>query len=184
LETEKCIDIKKLAQTFLAADGQIDKMQQLRLVFEDDAIYARTFCSGRLDAAPEDIVVCYKIERRIGKMLKILGGTEKYAFAKGARSLIWALLCQAYLNDTRRERLASEHGAHLVATEEFTAVIERLALTRVKPLLMWIANESEYVLDVKAEKYGFLATRKLFDRTMDVGRDRWNWRHYRLGSCG
>jgi hypothetical protein len=183
LEVDKCIGIKKLAQTYLAADGQVDKMQQLKTVFEDDAIYARTFCVGRMKAAPEDVVLCYKIERRIGKMLRMLGGSDKYAFVKGARSLIWALLCQAYLNDARRERLAREHGAHLVATEEFTEVIERLASTRVKPLLMWIANESQYQEDVKAERYGFLGTRKLFERAMEVGRERWEWTHRRLGNC-
>jgi hypothetical protein len=112
LEVEKCMAIKKLAQTFLASEGWVDKMQQLKTVFEDDAIYSRTICDGRMKAMPEDVVFCYKIERRIGKMLRMLGGTDNYAFVKGARSLIWALLCQSYLNDSRHSRLANEHGRH------------------------------------------------------------------------
>jgi hypothetical protein len=183
LENEKCMDIKKLAQTFLATEGLIDKMQQLKVVFEDDAVYTRVFCNGRMNASPEDVVFCYKIERRIGKMLRMLGGTDKYAFVKGARSLIWALLCQAYLNDGRHDQLAAAHTGDLVASQEFTDAIERIASSRVKPLLMWIANESEYVDDVKAERYGFLGTRKVFERTLEVGRERWEWRHRRLGSC-
>jgi hypothetical protein len=135
-----------------------------------------------MKAMPEDVVFCYKIERRIGKMLRMLGGTDKYAFVKGARSLIWALLCQSYLNDSRHSRLADEHGRHLIVTTEFSNTLERYASSRVKPLLMWIANESEYVEDVKAEKYGFLGTRKVFERTMEIGRERWQWQHKRLGT--
>jgi hypothetical protein len=183
VETDKCIDMRKLAQTFLAVDGQLDKMQQLKTVFEDDTIYGRTFCGGRMKANPEDVVICYKIDRRIGKLLKMLGGSDKYAFVKGARSLIWALLCQAHMNDPKRERFASEHGSHLIATDDFTAALERFASSRVKPLLMWIANESEYREDVRSERYGFMTSRKLFDRSMEVARERWGWSHRRLGSC-
>lgn len=183
LESEKCLEIRKLAQTFMATEGMVDKMQQLKTVFEDDAIYARVFCTGRMNAVPEDVVFCFKIERRIGKMLNMLGGTDKYAFVKGARSLIWALLCQSYLNDSRRETLAEAHGRHLVATQDFTDAVERFASTRVKPLLMWIANESDYVEDVKAEKYGFLSSRRIFDLTVHIGRQKWGWLHRRLGNC-
>jgi len=183
LESDKCLEIRKLAQTFLAAEGYVDKMQQLKIVFEDDVLYARTFCPGRMKASPQDVVFCYKIERRIKKILRLLGGSEKYAFVKGARSLIWALLCQAYLNDRKRDGLADKHGRNLVATEDFTGAIERLAESRVKPLLMWVVNESDYAEDVRAERYGFLGTRKVFERTMEVARSNWDWQHRRLGAC-
>ena len=182
LDTDKCLDIKKMAQTFLAGDGAIDKMQQLKTVFEDDALYGKTFGLGRMNATPEDVVFCYKIDRRIAKMLRVLGGTDKYAFVKGARSLIWALLCQAYLNDAKKDSYARLHGRDLIASQDFSDLVERYATTRVRPLLMWIANESPHVEDVKAEKYGFLGSRKVFEGAMDIGRERWGWQHRRLGS--
>ena len=182
LDSDKCLDIKKLAQTFLAGDGAIDKMQQLKTVFEDDALYGKTFGIGRMNATPEDVVFCYKIDRRIAKMLRVLGGTDKYAFVKGARSLIWALLCQAYLNDAKKDSYARLHGRDLIASQDFSDLVERYATTRVRPLLMWIANESPHVEDVKAERYGFLGSRKVFEGAMDIGRERWGWQHRRLGS--
>ena len=182
LEGDKCIDIRKLAQTFLAADGLIDKMQQMKAVFEDDDFYAKTFHQVRTQCAPEDVVFCYKIERRIRKMLTLLGGSDKYSFVKSARSLIWSLLSQAYLNSNGREKLGATHGRSLVATGGFTEVVEGLASTRVKPLLVWIANHSEYVDQVKAERYGFLGTRKVFDQSMGIARDKWGWQHKHLGS--
>ena len=183
LDSDKCLGIKKLAQTFLAGDGAIDKMQQLKTVFEDDALYSKTFCVGRMNATPEEVVLCYKIDRRIAKMLRVLGGSDKYAFVKGGRSLIWALLCQAYLNDAKKATYGRLYGRDLIATQDFSDLLERYATSRVKPLLMWIANDSPYVDDVKAEKYGFLGSRKVFESVMDVARDRWGWQHRRLGSC-
>jgi hypothetical protein len=183
LDSDKCLGIKKLAQTFLAGDGAIDKMQQLKAVFEDDALYNKTFSIGRLNATPEDVVICFKIDRRIAKMLRLLGGSDKYAFVKGARSLIWALLCQAYLNDARKETYGRLHGRDLFASQEFSELLERYATLRVKPLLVWIANDSPYVDDVKAEMYGFLGSRRVFESVMDVARERWGWQHRRLGSC-
>jgi len=183
LDTEKYMEIRRLAQTFLAVDGQIDRMQQLKIVFEDDGIYSRVFCAGRMSAKPEEIVVCYKIERRIGKMLRLLGGDEKYSFVKGGRSLIWALLCQAFLNDGRRTQLAGSLGRELAVTSEFTSEMERLAKTRVKPLLSWIVNESEHKDQVRSENYGFLSTRKIFEQTLEVARQRWAWRHHHSGGC-
>lgn len=180
---DKCLGIKKLAQTFLAADGAIDKMQQLKTVFEDDAVYGKTFFSGRMNASPEDVVFCYKIERRIAKMLRLLGGTDKYAFVKSSRSLIWALLCQCYLNDPKKDAYGRQHGRDLIATQDFSDLLDRYSSSRVKPLLMWIANESPYADDVKAEKYGFLNARRVFEGTLEVARDRWNWQHRRLGSA-
>lgn len=183
LDSDKCLEIRKLAQTFLAGDGAIDKMQKLKAVFEDDGIYGKTFCIGRMNTTPEDVVFCYKIDRRIGKMLTLLGGTDKYAFVKSARSLIWALLCQAYLNDAKKDAYGRLYGRDLVASQDFSTVVERYATSRVKPLLVWLANDSPYVDDVKAEKYGFLGSRKIFENVMDVARDRWGWQHRRLGSC-
>lgn len=182
LESTKCLGIKKLAQTFLACDGAIDKMQQLKAVFEEDALYNKAFGFGRMNASPEDVVVCYKIERRISKMLRLLGGSEKYSFVKGGRSLIWALLCQAYLNDPKKEAYARRYGRDLIASQDFSDLMERYATSRVKPLLMWIANDSPHAEDVKAEKYGFLNSRKAFEGAMEIGRDRWGWQHRRLGS--
>lgn len=181
--SDRCLGIKKLAQTFMAAEGMIDKMQQLKTAFEDDSVYQRVFCRGRMNAVPEDVVYCHKIDRRIGKMLRLLGGTDKYAFAKGARSLIWALLCQAFMNDRRHDQIASRHGRDLKATDDFTRQLERLAENHVRPLLVWIANHSTYADDVKNQKYSFLTTRRVFEACMEEARERWNWQHRRLGSC-
>ncbi len=65
----KSIQLYKLAQTFLVSDGGIDKLSQMHRVFEDDRIYERVFSRARLKAGSRQIVLCYKIQFRLPRLI-------------------------------------------------------------------------------------------------------------------
>ena len=101
----KAILLKLLAQTFLTSDGEIDKLSHIREVFEDDRIYNQVFNRNRLKADSRKIVLCYKIQFRLRRLASdiVEKGSNKYAYVQKARNLLWALLCQAVLNDPEIE---------------------------------------------------------------------------------
>src|SRR5262249_24557048 len=63
----KAIELTKLARTFLLSDGEIDKLSRFREVFEDDKVYDTVFNPGRLRADSRKIVLCYKVQFRLGR---------------------------------------------------------------------------------------------------------------------
>jgi hypothetical protein len=55
-ETSKAIDIRRLAQTFLAIQGEVDRMSRLTDVFEHEKTYADTFRDSYLRSPPVPIM--------------------------------------------------------------------------------------------------------------------------------
>lgn len=179
----KAIKLLLLASTYLAADGRIDKMSHLREVFESDRIYDEVFNDSRLRANPRYVLLCYKTHRVIAKLLEQFGEKTdtRYAFLYRARNLIWALLCQSFLNDKRqRDRAADEFGWDLVVGREFRELMERYARAKVRPILNALVSEEPYASYRAAEKYGFLSTRAIFDRAMEMAKEKYGWRHRSL----
>src|SRR5690606_27801838 len=60
----KALQIKKLAQTFLAVQGEIDKMSRLRQIFENETVYKNTFRHSYLKADAQKIILAYKAQLR------------------------------------------------------------------------------------------------------------------------
>jgi hypothetical protein len=97
----KAVQMLKLAQTFIVTDGNINRISEMRRVFEDDKTYNSVFCDERLQADARQILLCYKVERKLRKLAEDIRqkGVNKYYFVQRARYLVWALCCQAVLND-------------------------------------------------------------------------------------
>jgi hypothetical protein len=70
IEQQKAIELRRLAVTFLISDGQIDRAARLPEVFEDDKSYAQVFGPLRLNAHSGDILLCYKIQFRIRRLVQ------------------------------------------------------------------------------------------------------------------
>ena len=111
----KAVELRRLAQTFLVSDGDIDKLHRLRDVFEDDKLYAQVFNQSRLKADSRKILLCYKVQFRLRRLLNdiVERGANKYAYIHRGRNLLWALLCQGILNDPRLESNAESFGKSL-----------------------------------------------------------------------
>jgi hypothetical protein len=73
------------------SDGDIDKLTRFREVFEDDRIYGQVFSENRLKAHLRKIVLCYKVQFRLGRLSYDIvdKGANKYAYVLRSRNLLW-----------------------------------------------------------------------------------------------
>ncbi len=178
----KAIELTRLARTFLASEGELDKLSRFREVFEDDRIYGQVFHPNRLRADSRLVVLCYKVQFRLQRLARdIVGkGANKYAYVQRARNLLWALLCQAILNDPKLETRAHELGQGLSLEAQFTEWLSSLATTRVRFILGELVNEKSYAVKVAEGNFSFMRTNAAYRRSMEIAYSRWKWVEKRL----
>jgi len=178
----KALELVRLTRTFLASDGEIDKLSRFREVFEDDRIYAQVFDRGRLRADSRKVVLCYKVQFRLGKLARDIAGlgVNKYAYVQRARNLLWALLCQAILNDPRIEAQAEEFGRGLGLEAQYTQWLSSLATTRCRFILSELVKDSQYLVKAGEGNYSFMKTKSAYKRCMEIAYKKWGWVDKRL----
>jgi hypothetical protein len=178
----KAIELTKLARTFLSSDGDIDKQSRFREVFEDDRIYHQVFDQNRLKADSRKIVLCYKVQFRIGRLLNdiIDKGANKYAYVQRARYLLWALLCQAILNDQKLEERAEQFGRGLSLEAQYTDWLSGFATTRCRFLLSDLVADKSYAAKAVEGNFSFMRTNAAFKRSMEIAYKKWRWVEKRL----
>ena len=178
----KAVELVRLAQTFLVADGSIDKLSRMREVFEDDRIYTQVFSPSRLRADSRRIILCYKIHFRLRKLVNEIfdKGRNKYEFVLRARNLVWALLCQSLLNHPEIEDHAEAFGRGMTVPADYTALLSQLATTRVRMMLSELIADSAYSDKVAQGSLAFLRTNTAYNRCMEIAYDRWKWVHKKL----
>jgi len=182
IRENKAIELLKLAQTFLASDGELEKMSRLQEVFEEDALYASVFGPNRLRADSRHILLAYKIQLRMNRIIREImeRGEKKYFYMRRARNLVWALLIQALLNEPNLPELADKFGRKPGMETEFSDLLARLASTRVRFLISASVDE-HYADKIETEKYGFLRTKTIYEDCLKDGRDKWEWARKKLG---
>jgi AIPR protein len=178
----KPIELKKLAETFSVADGEIDKLNRMREVFSDDKAYGGIFHQGRLTADSRQILLCYKIQFRLRRLLNdvVEKGRSKYGYLSKARNLLWALLCQAVLNDPDLKRYAESFGSRLVIEPSYTDYLAKLATTRCRFLMSDLLNEPNYAAKAALGNFAFLKTNTAWKRCMEFAHNRYGWVEKRL----
>jgi hypothetical protein len=65
----KAIELVRLARTYLASDGDLDKFSRFREAFEDHCIYGQVFSQNRLKANFRKVVLCYKVQFRLRRLV-------------------------------------------------------------------------------------------------------------------
>lgn len=178
----KAIQIRKLAQTLLASQGEIDKMSRLTDVFENEKTYDGTFRQSYLTSDARRIVLAYKIQFRLRNIVReiVEKGASKYGFLHRARNLVWALLIQGILNDPKRNVLLESFGGTLVMETDYVEILRRLASTRVRFLINQAISDDRSRELLAAENYGFLRTKAIFGRAMDAAWEKWEWKKMSL----
>jgi len=178
----KAIELTKLARTFLASDGELDKLSRFRDVFEDDRIYNQVFGPSRLKADSREIVLCYKSQFRLGRLMGDIAerGANKYAYVQRARNLLWALLCQAILNDPELEEKAESFGRSLSIENQYTEWLSGLATTRCRFILSDLVEDAAYASKAAEGNFSFMRTNAAFKRSMEIAYQRWRWVEKRL----
>ncbi len=182
IKSYKAIELYRLAQTFLISDGEVEKLSRMPDVFENEKLYTQVFSTGRLKADSRKIVLCYKVQFRLRRLInEILDkGRNRYAYIAKARNLLWALLCQGILNDSDLEHYADQFGCNLSLEADYTSWLAKLASTRCRFLLSQVASEPSYAKKITDRKFDFLRTNAVFKRCMEVAYDKWKWLEKRL----
>lgn len=176
MKDRHAIELVKLARTFLVADGDLAQLGRLTEVFERDDLYATVFARRRLATDARKIVLCYKTQSRLPRVLREIHerGAHKYAWIGKARNAVWALLCQGLLNDPDLETHATAWGVKLAPEPGFTDHLVALGSSKVRLLLGGIVEE-RHALDIANGKFGFLRTNALLDACLARAKDRFGW---------
>jgi len=177
VKESRAIELLRLAQTFLAVDGDLEQMSRLQEVFEDETAYREVFHPRRLEADARAILLCYKIHLRLPRLIREIQerGEKKWAYLRRARNLVWALLAQALLNEPDLEGLKDRYGRKLGMEAGFTELLARLASTRVRLAIAAAVEEGPWAAALAEERYGFLRTNAVYDACFKVARERWSW---------
>lgn len=182
IEHGRPIDLRRLALTFLASDGEIDKMNRLGEVFESDKTYAQVFNEERLNADSRYLLLCYKAYFRLNKLVQEIEsrGANRYFFARKARNLVWALVCQGMLNERELPAYAERFGQGMTVEADFTSWVTGLAANPVRYLLKDLSEREPYQQKIAEERYDFLRTRAAYEQCMEFAHKRWKWVQKRL----
>lgn len=178
----KAIEMLPLTQTFLVSDGEIDKITRIRDVFEDDSAYERVFSQNRLKVDSRRILLCYKVQFRLRKLMQVIAerGVNKYAYISKARLLLWALLCQALLNDDNLEDLCENYGNSLSVEPGYTELLSNLAARKCRFVISDVVEDAKYAERVSEGNYSFLRTNMAFSQAMAFAYKRYGWVHRKL----
>ncbi len=173
----KPIELLKLTTMYLVVDGEIDKTSWMRRVFEDDKIYNQVFNKNRLNDDSKKVLLCYKIQFRLGRLMyDILDkGPSKYGYLSRARPLLWALICQGVLNDRNIKKLAEDYGQDMTMPADFTEYLSRLATRRCRYLISTLASCKENADKVTEGKFSFLRTQASYKKCMKFAYKKWRW---------
>lgn len=180
MESSRAIEIKKLAQTILAAQGEVDKIPRLRYVFETDSAYTNTFRDSYLRCNAKRILLAYKIQYRLNMVVREF--TEKYPnkyhYLGRGRGLVWALLVQALFNDPKVAELTEAYGGSLTIENDFAELLRDIGSKRIRPILSDLMAEQRYQEMIDAAQFGFLRTKATYQRCMQFGATRFGWKKH------
>jgi hypothetical protein len=173
----KAVELVRLAQTFLVTDGNIQRLSNMRQVFEDDNVYAQVFNESRLRADSRTIILCYKTQFRLPRLINAIldRGYNKYAYAPKARILLWALLCQGILNDDGLMGNAEYCGTNMSIPTDFTDYLSNLATNRCRYLLSELTKNDKYSEKFNQGNFSFLRTNHAYDCCMEIAYKKWKW---------
>ncbi|MCB1142301.1 MAG: AIPR family protein [Leptospiraceae bacterium] len=178
IEQNKSIQIKKLAQTFLAVQGEVDKINKLREIFEEEKKYQNTFKRKYLNSSSQSILLLYKVQFRLGVILKsiIENSPEKYSdLINKSKNLIWCLISQAILNDSQFLKNQEIFGNQMAIEVDFNEYLKSLGAKKIKNILSEIWKEEKFQKSIQENKYSFLKSKAIYDFCMTHAIEKFNW---------
>lgn len=178
VESNKAIQIKPLAMTFMAVQGEIAMMKQLSETFESQKAYEATFKLSYLNADAHRIVLAYKIGLLMGSAINALRTAlpQKHEpAASRSKNLAWALLHQAVRNNGQYGNWVEAYGSSLTKDAPFREIIGVQMRNKVAPLIKKLCALPVYQTKVQAGKFDFLRNNEAFKRAMDFAADDYGW---------
>ena len=178
LDAEKgVVEVRKFAQTLLAARGQVDRISEMKEVFENESWYKDAFRDQFLNVEPRRLILLYKIQYRLQSVIREIRsqGADKYGYAPKAKNLIWCLTIQGLLNDSRFEKLVEQYGNSTGVEAGFTELLKKLASTKIRFILSDAFDTKKYRDQMADGKFSFLKSKAALADCMKVAHSRFGW---------
>ncbi|MCI0561899.1 MAG: AIPR family protein [Nitrososphaera sp.] len=171
------IEIRKFAQTLLAARGQIDRISEMKEVFESETWYRDTFREQYLSADPRQLVLLYKVQFRLQSVIREIRsvGADKYGYAPKAKNLIWCLTLQGLMNDNKFEKLVENYGNAIGVEAGFTEMLKKMASSKIRFILSDAFDTKRYRDQMAEGKFSFLKSKATLADCMRVAHSRFGW---------
>src|SRR3989475_5798834 len=176
--TEKgVIEIRRLAQTLLAMQGQIDRISEIKEVFENESWYKDTFRERYLQVDPRKLVFLYKVQYRLQSVIREIKhiGIEKYSYAPKAKNLLWCLSIQAVMNDDKFEKHFETYGTSIGIEAGLTQLLKRVASTKLRLILSNSFANRKYKDYMQGGKFSFLRTKAALNDCMKTAAKQFGW---------
>jgi len=177
----RAIEIKRLARTFLAAQGEVDRMSRLNEVFETEGQYRSCFAERYLKSDARRILLAYKIQYKLNKLAQeIEEAARGYWYVPRAKNLLWALLIQGVLNHSKLPGWLEEYGNTLTIEADFKDDLVALGLGKVRHVLREAVSEPKYKDQLAEESVSFLRSKAFYTSCMGVADDKYGWTKHGL----
>ena len=175
-EKSRAIEIKRLARTFLAAQGEMDRISRLDDVFETESQYRGCFSERYLKSDARRIVLAYKIQFRLNKVAREIDESANgYSYVRRAKNLLWALLIQGVLNSSSLPGWIESYGTSLGVEADFKDELVSLGVNKVRLAIRQAALEPKYKIQLDEDRLSFLKTKAFYTQCMDVAAERYGW---------
>jgi hypothetical protein len=174
----KRLDILRFTRTLLVSDGQLNTLLHLPGVFENDRLYSSVFSDELLKTNLKLVLLCYKVQFFLGHLVKevMMKAIKKYAFVSSARSLLWALLCQAILNDSRIDDLTEDFGRFLGLESAYKDWLSDMTMDKCRFILSDLAADEAYESRSADGNFAFMKTNAAYMRAMEIAQTRFAWK--------
>lgn len=172
------IEIRKFAQTLLAMQSQIDRISEMKEVFENEAWYADTFKDRYLEVDPRKFVLVYKVQFRLPSVLREIRNTggAKYGYVSSkARNLIWCLSLQGLMNDPRFAKFVEHYGNSTGIEAGITEILKTMATSRLRHILSDAFEDRKFQGNIAEGKVSFLGSKTALNKCMEKAKERFGW---------
>lgn len=183
LDGEKgVVEVRKLAQTLLAARGQVDRISEMKEVFESESWYRDTFREHYLTLDPRTIVLMYKVQFRLQSVVREIrsAGAEKYGYAPKAKNLIWCLCLQGLMNDSKFEKYVENYGTSTSVEAGLTEVLKKMAGSKIRFILSDAFDSKKHRDQMNENKFSFLKSKATLADCMKEAESRFGWQKMSL----
>lgn len=172
----RAIEIRRLAKTFLAAQGEVDRMSRLNDVFETESQYRACFADKYVESDARRILLAYKIQYRLNRVARAIEEEAKgYWYVPRAKNLLWALLVQGVLNNRQLPAWLETYGTTISMETDFTQELVSLGVQKVRHVIREAVSEERYKEQLEEQRLSFLRTKALYTLCMEVAEQRYEW---------
>jgi hypothetical protein len=178
--SSKAVELKRLALTLLALQGQVDKMSRLPEVFESEKSYKDTFRDSYLRSDFRRIILLYKIQYRINLLLKKVCAPsntmkpDECVYLRKTKNLLWSLLCQAVLNDRHLDQMLERYGTSLNMETGYQEFLADLVDKKVRRLIHK-ALEPHHEKLRWAEDLSIIRNKSTYDDCLSMASSKYAW---------